>query len=239
MFDIKKLKENPDININSKKQDIHAILKGFANLRKPIVIYPIPSQNEFSTNILNVKDDYITVDSMVPKEGNMRLLESTYIKAVFKFNANDHFFLSKLYNYQKDGDYFVFSIYKPIEILSLEIRKFFRVEPSLNEPVKISFLLNNKFYDTTIFDLAGDGFSFLLDFPAEKYTVLEAVNIKFPGGLPDINLRLEIRSITRLDNLKYKIGTQAINIKHSEQDTIFKYIFKRQRELVAVMKGMR
>ncbi|MHB8231600.1 MAG: flagellar brake protein [bacterium] len=238
MFDIKKLKENPDINIYSKKQEIHAILKGFANRKMPVVVYPVPFNDEYTTNILKVKDDYMTVDSMVPKSGNLKLLESSYIKAVFKFNNNEHFFLSKLYNYEKDKDYFVFDIYKPIEILSLEKRKFFRIEPSLSEPVKLSFFLNNKYFDTKLFDLSGEGFSFLLDFPVEKHTVLEGVNIKFPGGLPEISVRLEIRSVARLDNLKYKIGAQAVNVPPKEQDIIFKYIFKRQRDIVAAMKDM-
>ncbi len=237
MFDIKKLKEDPDINIYSKKQEIHAILKGFANQKKPIVIYPVPFNEEYSTNILKVKDDSITIDSMLPKTGNLRLLDSTYLKASFKFNDNEHFFLSKLYSYEKDEGYFVFDIYKPIEILSLEKRKFFRIEPSVNEPVKLTFFFKNKFFDARVFDLSGEGLSFLLDFPVEKYTVLEGVTVKFPGGLPEITLRLEVRSVTRLDNLKYKLGVKAINIKSKEQDILFRYIFKRQRELVAASKG--
>ncbi|MHB1661913.1 MAG: flagellar brake protein [bacterium] len=238
MFDIKKLKENPDVNVYSKKQEIHTILKGFANNKKPVVIYPVPFNDEYTTNILNVKDDYMTIDSIVPKSGNLKLLESSYIKAAFKFNNNEHFFLSKLYNYEKDKDYFVFDIYKPIEILSLERRKFFRIEPSLSEPVKLYFFLKNKYFDAKLFDLSGEGFSFLLDFPVEKHTVLENVNIQFPGGLPEIKVRLEIRSVAMLDNLKYKVGTQTINIQPKEQDIIFKYIFRRQRDIVASMKGM-
>ena len=237
MFDIKKLKENPDINVYSKKQEINAILKGFANQKKPVILYPVPFNDEYTTNILKVKDESITIDSMVPKSGNLKLIESSYIKAAFKFGSNEHFFLSKLYNYEKEGDYFVFEIYKPIEILSLEKRKFFRIEPSLNEPVKISFFLNNKYFDSILFDLSGEGLSFLLDFPVEKHTVLEGVKIQFPGGLPEITVRMEIRSIARLDNLKYKVGAQAINLKPAEQDVFFKYIFRRQREIVAAMKG--
>jgi len=238
MFDIKKLKENPDINVYSKKQEINAILKGFANQKKPVILYPVPFNDEYTTNILKVKDETITIDSMVPKSGNLKLIESSYIKVTFKFNNNEHFFLSKLYNYEKDKDYFVFDIYKPIEILSLEKRKFFRIEPSLSEPVKLSFFLNNKYFDTKLFDLSGEGFSFLLDFPVEKHTVLEGVKIKFPWGLPEITVRMEIRSVARLDNLKYKIGAQAINLKPAEQDVLFKYIFRRQREIVAAMKAL-
>lgn len=238
MFDIKKLKENPDINVYSKKQEINAILKGFANQKKPVILYPVPFNDEYTTNILKVKDESITIDSMVPRSGNLKLIESSYIKVTFKFNNNEHFFLSKLYNYEKDKDYFVFDIYKPIEILSLEKRKFFRIEPSLSEPVKLSFFLNNKYFDTKLFDLSGEGFSFLLDFPVEKHTVLEGVKIKFPWGLPEITVRMEIRSVARLDNLKYKIGAQAINLKPAEQDVLFKYIFRRQREIVAAMKAL-
>jgi len=238
MFDIKKLKENPDINVYSKKQEINAILKGFASQKKPVILYPVPFNDEYTTNILKVKDETITIDSMVPKSGNLKLIESSYIKVTFKFNNNEHFFLSKLYNYEKDKDYFVFDIYKPIEILSLEKRKFFRIEPSLSEPVKLSFFLNNKYFDTKLFDLSGEGFSFLLDFPVEKHTVLEGVKIKFPWGLPEITVRMEIRSVARLDNLKYKIGAQAINLKPAEQDVLFKYIFRRQREIVAAMKAL-
>ena len=76
-----------------------------------------------------------------------------------------------------------------------------------------------------------------MDFPLEKYTVLENVKIKFPSGLPEVTLRLEIMSNVRLDNLKYKTGAKAINIKPAQQDIMFNYIFKRQREIVAAMKG--
>ena len=48
---------------------------------------------------------------------------------------------------------------------------------------------------------------------------------------------MEIRSIARLDNLKYKVGAQAINLKPAEQDVLFKYILRRQREIVGAMKG--
>ena len=237
MFDIKKLKENPDINIYSKKQEIHSILKGFANQKKPVIIYPVPFNDEYTTSILKVKDDTITVDSLIPKSGNLKITESSYLKIAFKFSNNDHFFLSKLYSYEKDGDYLVFDIYKPIEILSLEKRKFFRIEPSISEPVIISFFYSNKYIETRLYDLSGEGFSFLLDFPLEKHTVLENVKIKFPLGLPEVTLRLEIRSNVRLDNLKYKTGAKAINIKPAQQDILFNYIFKRQREIVAVMRG--
>ena len=237
MFDIKKLKENPDINIYSKKQEIHAILKGFASQKKPVIIHPVPFNDEYTTNILKIKDDAITIDSFVPKSGNLKMVGSSYIKAAFKFANNEHFFLSKLYNYEKDGDFFVFDIYKPIEILSLEKRKFFRIEPSVSEPVNISFFYNNKYISTKLFDLSGEGFSFLLDFPLEKHAVLEKVKIEFPFGLSKVIVRLEIMSVVRLDNLKYKTGAKSINMKPAEQDALFKYIFKRQRELVAAMKG--
>ncbi|MGC8554872.1 MAG: flagellar brake protein [Candidatus Acidulodesulfobacterium sp.] len=237
MFDIKKLKENPDINIYSKKQEIHSILKGFANQKKPVIIYPVPFNDEYTTNILKVNEDTLTIDSLIPKSGNLKITESSYLKIAFKFYDNDHFFLSKLYNYEKDGDYFVFDIYKPIEILSLEKRKFFRIEPSLSEPVIVSFFYNNKYTETRLYDLSGEGFSFLLDFPLEKHTVLENVKIKFPFRLPEITLGLEIMSNVRLDNLKYKTGAKAINIKPAQQDILFNYIFKRQREIVAAMKG--
>ncbi len=88
-----------------------------------------------------------------------------------------------------------------------------------------------------MFDLSGEGFSFLLKFPLEKHTILEEVKIKFPDELPDIMIRAEIRSTIKLNNLKYKIGAQAINLKPKAQDIMFRYIFKRQREIVAFMKG--
>ena len=238
MFDIKKLKEDKDINIYSKKQEIQAILKGFANQKKPVIIYPVPFNDEYTTNIIKVKEDTLTLDSLVPKSGNLKMLESSYLKIAFKFSNNDHFFLSKLYNYEKDGDYFVFDIYKPIEILSLEKRKFFRIEPSINQPVIISFFYYSKYTETNIYDMSGEGFSFLLDFPLEKHTVIENVKFKFPFKLPEITLRLEIMSIVRLDNLKYKTGAKAINIKPAQQDLLFSYIFKRQREVVAAEKGI-
>lgn len=236
MFDIKKLKENPDINIYTRKQEIHAILKGFSNQKKPMLVYPVPFNDEYQTNIVNLKEDSIIIDSLLPKSGNIKLLESSYIKATFKFNNNDQYFLSKLHNYEREKDYFVFEIYKPIEILSLEKRKFFRIEPSVVEPVKISFFVDGTYLETNLFDLSGEGVSFTIDYPIEKHTVLENVVIKFPGGLPEIKLRLEVRSVAKLDNLKYKVGAATINMKPKEQDILFRYIFKRQRDIVAATK---
>jgi len=68
--------------------------------------------------------------------------------------------------------------------------------------------------------------------------VITGVKLEFPGNLPVITVKIEIRSLARLDNLKYKIGAQIINLKPKEQDIMFRYIFKRQREIVAAMRGL-
>ncbi len=252
MFDIKKLKEDPNANIYSKKSDIDIILKEFFSLKKSLIVIPVPFNNEtkrqesvthfnassYSSSIVKIAQDYITIDSLMPQNGNLNLLESSYIKLNFKFKNNDHFFLSKLYNFRKNNDHFIFDIYKPIEIISIEKRKYFRIEPSLKEPVRLSFFLNNRYFNANIYDIAGEGISFLLDFPIEKHTVLERVKIEFPGrNMQTITVRMEIRSVTRLHDFKYKIGAQLINLRPNEQDIMFKYIFKRQREIVATMKG--
>ena len=252
MFDIKKLKEDPNVNIYSRRPEIDSILKGFLNLKKSLIVTPVPFNNEtkfgraagmagqtsYSSSIIKIAEDYITIDSLMPQNGNLSLLESSYLKLNFKFKNNEHFFVSKLYDFRKNNDYFKFNIYKPLEILSLEKRKYFRIEPSLKEPVGLSFFLNNKYFNANIYDIGGEGISFLLDFPIEKHTVLEGVKIEFPGNIQAITVRMEIRAATRLDNLKYKTGAQLINLGHKEQDIMFKYIFKRQREIVAAMKGI-
>lgn len=238
MFDIKKLKNNPDINIYSKKPEIDNILKGFFSMKMGLLVYPVPFNNVYSSNIVKITDDYITIDSLMPQNGNLDVIESSYLKVGFKFKNNDHFFLSKLHNIKKNKDYIAFDIYKPIEILSVEKRKYFRTEPSLNEPVKLGFLLHDKYFNTNVYDIAGEGISFLFDFTIKKHTVLSEAKIKFPNNLPVITAKIEIRSILKLDNLKYKIGGQIINLKPKEQDIMFRYIFKRQREIVATMKGL-
>lgn len=245
MFDIKKLKEDPNVNIYSRRSEIDSILKGFLGLKKSLIVSPVQFNNEtkfegstYSSSIIKVAQDYITIDSLVPQNGNLSLLESSYLKLSFKFKNSDHFFLSKLYGFSRNNDYFTFNIYKPIEILSLEKRKYFRIEPSLKEPVRLSFFLNNKYFNANIYDIAGEGISFLLDFPIEKHTVLEGVKIEFPGNIQAITVRMEIRAVTRLDNLKYKTGAQLINLKPKEQDIIFRYIFKRQREIVGAMRDV-
>jgi len=164
MFDVKKLKRNPDINIYSKKTEIDNILKGFRNMKRNLIIYPVPSNNEYSSNIVRITNDYIIIDSLIPQSGNLDIIGSSYLKIGFKFKNNDHFFLSKLQNFKRKQDYIAFDIYKPIEILSVEKRKYFRTEPSLNEPVKLGFLLHDQYFDAHVFDIAGEGISFLLDF---------------------------------------------------------------------------
>lgn len=238
MFDIKKLKEDPTVNLYSKKSEIDAVLRGFHIQKKSLILYPVPFNNEYATNIIKLTENYITIDSLMPKKGNLEIIESSYLKLSFKFHDNEHFFLSKLEDFKKNNDFFTFDIYKPVEILSLEKRKFFRIEPSLNEPVRLSFFLNNKYFSANVFDIAGEGISFLLNFPIEKHTVIEGVKMEFPADIPPINIRMEIRSSVQMNNLKYKIGAQMINLKSKEQDIMFRYIFKRQREIVAAMKGM-
>lgn len=235
MFDIKKLKENPNVNIFSRKTEILNVLKGFANQKRSLIAIPMPFNNEYSTNIIGVSNDIIRLDSLMPKDGNLKFIESYYVKINFKFNNNEHYFISKLFDYKqrKDKDYTAFDIYMPAEILSLEKRKFFRVEPSLDSPVRIMFFYNGTYFNTKVYDISGEGLSFLLDFPLEKLSVIEAVRVEFPYGTPSISVRLEVRNAERTDTLKYKIGCLIINIKNRDQDKIFKYMFKRQREIVS------
>ena len=87
-----------------------------------------------------------------------------------------------------------------------------------------------------VFDISGEGFSFLSDFGFEKYTVIENMKLEFPK-FSSITVRAEIKVSIPM-NSKYKIGVQIINIKPAQQDIMFKYIFKRQRELVAKDRGL-
>ncbi|MHB1680721.1 MAG: flagellar brake protein [bacterium] len=243
MFDLKKIKENPNANIISRSKEIINILKNFAQTKKNLIVYPfIPDlqtsadNSDYSTNIIEVNNDIIMIDSLMPKDGNLKMLSSTYLKANFNFDNKDHYFLSKLYNFAEDNNYFNFNIYTPLEIYSIEKRKFFRIEPSISEPVKISFFWINRCLNFTIYDISGEGFSFLSYFYFAKYTVIENMKLEFPD-LPSITARAEIKASIKKD-MKYKIGVQIINLKPRDQDIMFKYIFKRQRELVAKDKDL-
>ncbi len=243
MFDLKKIKENPNVDIISRSKEIVNILKNFAQTKKNLIIYPFvldlqtsADNIDYSTDIIEVNDDIIMIDSLMPEDGNLKMLSSTYLKANFNFNDKDHYFLSKLYNFAEDNDYFNFNIYTPLEIYSIEKRKFFRIEPSMSEPVKISFFWINRYHNFTVYDISGEGFSFLSYFYFEKHTVIENMKLEFPD-LPSITVRAEIKASVKKDT-KYKIGVQIINLKPKEQDIMFKYIFKRQREIVAKDKGL-
>jgi c-di-GMP-binding flagellar brake protein YcgR len=243
MFDLKKIKENPNVSIFSRKKEILTILKNFAKTKKNFIIYPYSpdltgsqANNDYSSEIISVDEDIITIDSLMPKDGNLKMLSSTYLKVSFHFNDKDHYFLSKLYNFAEENNYFNFNIYTPLEIYSIEKRKFFRIEPAISEPIKITFFWINKVLSFNVFDISGEGFSFLSDFSFEKYTVMENMKLEFPK-LPPITVRAEIKVSIPM-NSKYKIGVQIINIKPAQQDIMFKYIFKRQRELVAKDRGL-
>jgi c-di-GMP-binding flagellar brake protein YcgR len=243
MFDLKKIKDNPNVSIFSRKKEILTILKNFAKTKRNFVIYPhspeltgSQANNDYSSEIINIDEDIITIDSLMPRNGNLKMLSSTYLKINFNFNNKDHYFLSKLYNFAEENDYFNFNIYTPLEIYSIEKRRFFRIEPAISEPIKISFFWINRILSFNVYDISGEGLSFLSDFSFEKYTVIENMKLEFPK-LPSITVRAEIKICIPM-NSKYKIGLQIINIKPAQQDIMFKYIFKRQRELVAREKGL-
>jgi c-di-GMP-binding flagellar brake protein YcgR len=140
MFDLIKLKEDKNIKIYNKPIEINLLLNKFLNTKLPIIIYPVPDCNEYTTNILSIFDNYIIIDSLIT--GNLNLIKSDYIKFMFKFNNNQYFFISKLYNYKENDKYFNLYIYKPLEILYIENRKYFRVDTRMNNP-KISFNFNS------------------------------------------------------------------------------------------------
>ncbi|MHB8232902.1 MAG: PilZ domain-containing protein, partial [bacterium] len=193
MFDTRKLKQDPNVTVHTDKKKICGILREFLTDNSPVILNPIPGSLEFTTNVISANDTCIRIDSLFPPNGDAVLIKSAYIRAQFKLHGSDHYFITKLNKHWKDGKYYVFDLYTPIELLSLDKRKFFRVRPSLHKPVNIYCIIDDKYHSLNAVDVSEAGFSVLSSVKMDKFTILENVNIKIPENIHNLVVKGEVR----------------------------------------------
>ena len=174
----------------------------------------------------------IFMDTVIPENGNDLIVNSKKITFNYIFKGKNFGFESKYVGMEKD-EFIAFKISMPEEIKKVEHRQSVRLKPSLNEPV---YVLSEEGGVEEAVDISAGGLAFYTE-----RIIMEGEEFdKFTFTLPPDNHKMHtpaevLRFIdraapSRKDKHICCIGFKDMKKSHTE--TLIRYIFKRERQII-------
>ncbi len=193
---------------------------------------------EFMSIFLECNPDkgWIMIDRLVPEKGNEYIGKSKSLRVTFRDNGVIHSFDSRYLGSVSGGKGGI-KIAFPVRIEAAHRREFFRVEPSLKNPVTIHVIVDDDpplEFETAMRDISEGGLSFRVG--EETFLSLK------PGRhLKEIRFSLPVRGTIRTkgiiraayteENEKiYTCGVEFLELTDSQMNKIYQYVVDRQRE---------
>lgn len=187
---------------------------------------------------------WIIIDNLVPEEGNNYIKKSESIRISYRVDNIGYNFKSAYIDHiQKDG-YPALKIAYPQEIKTQQRRKFFRVEPPIEEPVNVTIKTNSAVplhIERDLRDLSEGGLSFAIKISEsfhldiKKGKELEEIHFTLPDYGP-IKISGIIRGIFRSEGENLICGVEFSEIKDSDMSKIYRYVVDRQRDALKKLK---
>ncbi len=181
---------------------------------------------------------WIIIDRLVPEGGNKFIENSQSLKVSYTLNDIGYEFDSTFMGRVKKDGYDALKISYPENIRTTQKRKYFRVAPSVTQPVVISIkATGNEPLDIKrlMRDISEGGISFpvnasedfLLQLKQEKR--LDVIHFTLPGQEP-IKTKGIIRGIFKTEGGISVCGVEFIDLKEADMAKIYRYVVERQKE---------
>jgi c-di-GMP-binding flagellar brake protein YcgR/CheY-like chemotaxis protein len=161
-----------------------------------------------------------------PVMGNVNFT-CTYANALYKFNSNI------ICSDKTDPEYHYLQIQIPEKMTIEERRRFFRVKPSEQKPVNVSFTLpDSRIITVEALDISGGGLSIVIPSDITVFHVNQCISLSI--SLPDfstVDTNAVIKGIFRLLNMD-RIGMAFLNITEATQSVLMQYNMLREAEMI-------
>ncbi len=204
-------------------------------------------RRSFLSGLIDVGGGYILIDALFPEEGNEMIKESEFISIDFQIREKGKktFFIP----YTFDSKFVKQEIFKGFSAIRIEIptliqrnqkRSYYRMEPSLKNPLFISFNVQGKEVVEKIANISGGGVGFYTNLSKEVlWKGLKIDNAAFTlPGYGEIICSVIIHSFMQNDNpvliggkpyFNY-CGAEFADIDNATRNKIIAYIIKQERE---------
>jgi c-di-GMP-binding flagellar brake protein YcgR len=177
-------------------------------------------------------NDSILIDTLMPKYGNQLVEDSNSINVEYIIDGVKYSFRTRFLE-MVSGRLPAIKIAIPSFIRKFERRKFFRISPSSNTPVKVEAI---KGFLEDVADISEEGLSFYTRRSDKEITVgmvFEKTTFKLPTAEQKITAKAVVRNFTKGTGAKNRYGLEFVDMVRQDNDYIAYYVIIRQREIVS------
>ncbi len=232
---------------------VFGILSLACEQKTPVILSVDEAQSKYRSMFIDVyRDGLLYVDTIFAKnkKTNPLVPGQSVIKAYFDVNAIRQSFETVFLGIVDYQGYETMKLRIPSSIRVEQRREYFRVEPTINNPVQIYFRdkiisdpgkSKNK---SSILDISAGGASFF-QHRSVKPTIVMPISIELPGSKDFIETNYEVigsdeQKIRRHPKtgkmIKYKIRGRFVEISEKSIQIISRYVTTRQREIQKFFK---
>ncbi len=230
------------LDVIEDPEHIQSILDSALSYRVPFKIKLNNRGQSFNSLLLHAGNDFLIIDELFPYEGNEIISETKFLSLEFtiKKNARIPFrctasFLQK----ENFSGYPAIKITFPDSLKRDQKRGFHRVEPSVNEPVYITFKIDGKTVEEKVSNISGGGVGFFTNLEKNKLrpsreienaviTLPDSVEIKCLSVVHSVH-HAEYPVLINNKPYHYYCGTEFGHLDSKTRDKIVRYVIEKER----------
>ncbi|MBI2891634.1 MAG: PilZ domain-containing protein [Nitrospirae bacterium] len=175
---------------------------------------------------------YLAIGTLDPPEGNTSMKRNRPFEVLFRHRDVAYTFRGSLLA-AVDGGY---KITPPPYLMRTQKRSFFRIIPSYQDPVFVSFVIRGETYKEKVEDVSEGGFSFSTNLAADVLSsglTLENTILYLPDDTLFLTCIVKAHFPSKDSaSAKFRAGVQIQRMDANDQQALARYIFKRQREML-------
>jgi c-di-GMP-binding flagellar brake protein YcgR len=174
----------------------------------------------------------VIIDTVLPKHGNQHIESSKSIRVEYKIDGVLHYFDTRFIR-MVEGRLPSIKIAFPSSVKKVQKRKFFRVSPSVDNPIIVEV---KEGFVEKVGDISENGLTFFTrrsDKEIKIEMVFERMKFSLPKADKEIIAKVLVRCFTKGSELKNRCGVEFINISLQDKDSLAQYVTVRQRELIS------
>ncbi|MBI2061874.1 MAG: PilZ domain-containing protein [Nitrospirae bacterium] len=230
-----KVEAPPGSLVNPKEVDF--VLKNASTENVKIEVSFTGDQMEYVSKFLEAgkakSGPYLAIAPLDPEDGNTVLTRRKVFEVHFQYRDIPYGFRANLVASLEGGCY---KITSPPFLLRTQKRSYFRVFPSYQDPVFVSFMVSGNTYKEKVEDLSEGGFSFSTNLEKDILKpglVMENTVLYLPDDTVFTNCVLRAHFPNKDSTAtKYKCGVQFQRLEGNDAQVLARYIFKRQRDML-------
>jgi len=197
----------------------------------------------FNSALLNFDTSSLLIDALFPPEGNELIQHSNFITVSFTIREANHIpyiFRTMFLSGEIFQSYPALRIAFPQSIKRDQRRNFHRVEPSVQEPLYISFILDGSPLHCKIANISGGGVAFYTN--VSKMTLWPGRHIDFASIiLPHSTIRNCMAIVYTISQTAYPVlidgkpfhflcGAEYVDIDNATREKIIRYVIEKERD---------